>query len=309
MTLSQDQLQRHSHAQILAMEKQAEKISVPFGDGSTVWRRWGSGPPLVLLHGGGGCWMHWIRSIDVLARTHTVWAPDLPYFGDSDVPGESTAMLRAGERNDVIGGRPEGAPSPPIAVIARIVADAIDVLIGEAEASLVGFSFGSAVAGHVCARLGPERVRMLVLCGGVGLTGSVFGATVPLTPWQGVSDITQFRAIHRSNLARLMIFDPEKIDDLAIDIQILGTRRARMRRAQRRSETLSVLGSANIKISGIWGENDPTAAAPFETLLERLRSVDPAAELEVIPRTGHWAAYENPDVFNAILLRLLQRAI
>jgi pimeloyl-ACP methyl ester carboxylesterase len=28
-----------------------------------VWRSWGSGPPLLLLHGLHGSWMHWVRNV------------------------------------------------------------------------------------------------------------------------------------------------------------------------------------------------------------------------------------------------------
>ena len=37
---------------------EAQRLETPCGDGSMVWRVWGSGPPLVLLHGGYGSWMH-----------------------------------------------------------------------------------------------------------------------------------------------------------------------------------------------------------------------------------------------------------
>ena len=61
---------------------EAQRIETPCGDGSMVWRVWGSGPPLVLFHGGYGSWMHWIRNVLVLAREFTVIAPDLPGLGE-----------------------------------------------------------------------------------------------------------------------------------------------------------------------------------------------------------------------------------
>src|SRR3546814_20757568 len=51
-----------------------------------VWRLWGDGPPLVLLHGGHGSWTHWLRNIPVLAEHFTTIVPDLPGYGDSDLP-------------------------------------------------------------------------------------------------------------------------------------------------------------------------------------------------------------------------------
>ncbi len=32
----------------------------------------GSGPDVVLFHGGMGCWQHWIRNVDALAARFTV---------------------------------------------------------------------------------------------------------------------------------------------------------------------------------------------------------------------------------------------
>lgn len=43
----------------------------------------GSGPPLVLFHGGMGSWTHWARNIPALRSRFTIHAPDLPGCGDS----------------------------------------------------------------------------------------------------------------------------------------------------------------------------------------------------------------------------------
>ena len=43
----------------------------------------GSGPPLLLFHGGMGSWRHWARNIEPLSRSFHVHALDLPGYGDS----------------------------------------------------------------------------------------------------------------------------------------------------------------------------------------------------------------------------------
>ena len=60
----------------------------PTSAGSVVWRSWGEGPPLVLLHGASGSWTHWIRNILPLAARFRVLVPDMPGFGDSEAPPE-----------------------------------------------------------------------------------------------------------------------------------------------------------------------------------------------------------------------------
>ena len=53
-----------------------------------VWRCWGDGPPLVLLHGAFGSWLHWVGNIDGLARHFRVLAADMPGYGASAMPPE-----------------------------------------------------------------------------------------------------------------------------------------------------------------------------------------------------------------------------
>jgi 2-hydroxy-6-oxonona-2,4-dienedioate hydrolase len=61
---------------------EAERCETPCGEGNMVWHCWGSGPPLVLLHGGYGSWSHFIRNVLPLSRSFRVIAPDLPGLGD-----------------------------------------------------------------------------------------------------------------------------------------------------------------------------------------------------------------------------------
>src|SRR2546429_9864823 len=76
------------------IEALATRQLTPCGAGSMVWRIWGEGRPLVLLHGASCSWTHWIRNILPLARSVRVLAPAMPRFGDLDVPaGPHTARV------------------------------------------------------------------------------------------------------------------------------------------------------------------------------------------------------------------------
>ena len=49
------------------IEAMAMRSVAPAGGGSMVWRSWGEGPPLVLLHGASGSWTH-TALFELLAR-------------------------------------------------------------------------------------------------------------------------------------------------------------------------------------------------------------------------------------------------
>src|SRR5579872_798715 len=57
---------------VAELDARATTVATPCGSGRMVWRCWGEGTPLVLLHGGYGSWTHWIRNIDGLAARHRV---------------------------------------------------------------------------------------------------------------------------------------------------------------------------------------------------------------------------------------------
>jgi len=267
-------------------DEASERHVTPCGVGGMVWRVWGEGATLVLLHGGHGSWTHWIRVIGELARRYRVVAPDLPGLGESAKPPE-----------------PYSAES-----LAAIVAQGLDIVTGgEPPFQIVGFSFGGLIGGHV-ARLLPARVRKLVLVGAGGL-GLPRGPREEMWRWHGIEDPQRRLAAHRRNLEILMIHDPAKVDDLAVRLQAENATRARLKsRPIAYTDTLRrALASTEVPLAGIWGERDATVGsdlAEFEALLRRLR---PNLEFRSVAGAGHWAAYEAPDLFLEALHSVLEQ--
>lgn len=297
-----------SLAQIADLDKSAEKLRIPYGEDHVVWRRWGSGDPVVLLHGGGGCWLHWIRNIEFLARSYSVLVPDLPAFGDSSTPKAGNVQLLPGEVDDVVE-QDWGRVLPlPMDFMARVLVNGLTDIVGDARVAVVGFSFGSVVASHVCARLGPARAALLVLAGSTAVTRETFGRSVILQSWRDITDREALRAVQRANLATLMLADENSIDDLAVDIQILGTSRVRMRRVLRKSLVISRLAGTGIRVAGIWGRQDATMSSTPDEIERALRQIHPEAELHIVEEAGHWVAYERSARFNAILSDLFAHA-
>src|SRR5215510_6423499 len=120
-------------AHVAAVAAEAKRIETPCADGSLVWHVWGSGPPLILLHGGYGSWMHWIRNVLPLSRRFTVMAPDMPGLGESATPPEP--WTADGLASIVVTGIESVAPK-------------------DRELTLAGFSFGGVIGGVVAAQLG-----------------------------------------------------------------------------------------------------------------------------------------------------------
>ncbi|MBC7683135.1 MAG: alpha/beta fold hydrolase, partial [Ferruginibacter sp.] len=177
---------------IAHLRARATRHTTPCGNGHTVWHSWGapgSQPPILLLHGGSGSWTHWVRNIQSLVDVgRQVWVPDLPGFGDSDLPPD--------------GSDADALPAPLQAGLQQ--------LIGDTAVDVAGFSFGSMVGGFL-AQAYPARVARLVLVGAPAL-GMVQRNTVPLKAWRHLADPSAQEARHRHNLTALMLFDPAGVD-------------------------------------------------------------------------------------------------
>lgn len=270
-------------AAVQRLEREAERWETPCGDGVMVWHSWGSGPVLVLLHGGNGSWRHWVRTIPFFAPMYRVVAPDLPGLGES-----------------------ARAPEPPTQDgIARIVADGLDAVIGaETPYDIVGFSFGGMISGHV-AELHGARVRSLTLNGpgGLGTRRRTF-ALVPVRDKTGQDRLDA----HRVNLERLMLHDPAKIDELAMALQEWHSVRNRLRTPSlsRSTSLADALPRVRARVNAIYGEFDAPANPNLDERRELLRSIRPDIDFRVIKGAGHWTAYEAPGEFNPMLRKMLQ---
>jgi pimeloyl-ACP methyl ester carboxylesterase len=260
---------------------EAQRIESPCGDGSMVWRVWGSGPPLVLLHGGYGSWMHWIRNVLVLARHFTVIAPDLPGLGESATP-----------------------PEPHTAeALARIIVDGLaTILPGRERFHLAGFSFGGVLGGHVAALLG-EQVRGFTIVGSNGL--GLPRQPTELKRQKPGGTVEELLAIARHNLGVLMIADKDKIDDLAVYIQYMNAPRGRVRsrRFSRTDTLIQALPRVTAQLSGIWGGRDAGAHPYLDERKRVLGEIQPGLRFEIIPGAGHWVAYEAADRLIEVLAR------
>ncbi len=267
------------------LEAASQRYLTPCGDGHVVWRAWGAGSPLVLLHGGTGSWRHWVLNIEALAQRHLVLVPDLPGMGESSL-------------------LPSGGD---IWTIAAVVANGIDALLGAgADYDLVGFSFGAVVAGHV-ATASPGRVRSLTFvgAGGLGLSRS----PIPYVKVRDKMGATRLEA-HRQNLSALMFADPARIDDLALEIQAFNSDHARVFSGDVMTPAAlrDILERRNIEcpLRVVYGERDAIAWPYLQEREDFFRAVRPDVDFRLIEGVGHWVTYEAAERFNSLLECLLQ---
>jgi 2-hydroxy-6-oxonona-2,4-dienedioate hydrolase len=266
-------------ALVAGVAAEAQRIETPCGDGSLVWRVWGGGPPLVLLHGGYGSWSHWVRNVIPLSRRFTVIACDMPGLGESATPPEPWTA--------------DG--------LAAIVIAGLDIVLPKGAAPhLAGFSFGGVIGGVVAAQLG-DRLKAFTVVGsnGMGLERS----PTPLEKVKPDASEEEEFATHRYNLNQLMIHDPAKIDELALYLQKTNHARARMRsrRFSRSGALIEALPKIKARLDGIWGERDATAYPHVEDRRRLLQGVQPNARFTIVPGAGHWVQFEAADDFNRII--------
>ena len=258
--------------------KLAQIHHTPCASGSLVWRRWGEGEPVMLLHGSHGYWAHWIHNIPALMAKYSLWLPDLPGMGES---AEPETLTHAG-------------------IFEPLAAGMRQLSIG--KASLVGFSYGGMIATNLAASH-PDLVRSLIIVG----TG---GLDTPLGPLnlRSMKDLTPEERYEANlhNLAELMLHDRAAIDPLAVHIHSSGARRNRInvRPLVLPDNVVRVLPRVTTPVSAIWGEHD--AAHPAPAMQEAaLRSQIADCRFAVVPDAGHWCMFEQPDHFNAILADML----
>ena len=272
-------------AAVARIESISEKRLTPCGSGSIIWHVWGKGPPLVLLHGGFGSWMHWIRNIPEFASRFTVFAATMPGFGDSD-----------------------DLPKPQeLENLAAIVSAGIDQILPPGQPfHMLGFSFGGIVGGLVGALQGDRLLSHTFSgSGGMGLTRNPME---PLLNWRRADTEAQRLTAHRRNLEILMIAEPRKVDDLAVYIQSWNTPRCRVRTYKYWHLDIlrEPLSKVKGRLMGLYGSRDAIVSGHMHERIHYLSAIQPDLAFRVIEGAGHWACYEAADDFNTNYFEMLK---
>ena len=257
----------------------------------TVWHIWGAleRPAMVLLHGGSGSWTHWVHNIAPLRDAGwRVLVPDLPGFGDSDLPSGCTdvdalpAHLHAGLQQLQQSGQ---------------CAD---------EVSVVGFSFGG-MAGALWLAEHAQDAQRLVLVGAPGM-GLTVPERIPLKGWRHLPTLEAQEVVHRHNLMALMLQNPNSLDDLALSLHAANVARDRMPRRRMSSTDIvaQTLPQLQVPVSAIYGEHDALYKGRLPELQAAMqRQAAHWGQWHTVAGAGHWVQYEAAQTFNAALLEIL----
>ncbi|MEK7344726.1 MAG: alpha/beta hydrolase [Pseudomonadota bacterium] len=270
----------------------AQRLVTCLDGAHTVWHAWGQAqhPAVVLLHGGSGSWTHWVRSIAPLAGAGwRVLVPDMPGFGDSDLPAGCTdvdalpAHLHAGLQQL----QNQGVCTGPVQV--------------------VGFSFGG-MAGALWLADHPQDARALVLVGAPGMGITVSGR-MALKGWRHLPTPQAQEQVHRHNLMALMFERPESLDALALNLHTANVQRDRMPRRRLSSTDIvaRALPRVQVPVSAIYGEHDALYRGRLPELQSAMQGLPPRwGQWHTVPGAGHWVPYEAAEPFMAALLATLQ---
>ncbi|MDQ7743859.1 alpha/beta fold hydrolase [Hydrogenophaga pseudoflava] len=268
-------------ARIAALASACERIVQPVLGQQLVWRRVGSGPPLVLLHGGHGSWLHWARVVPALSPGFSLWMPDMPGYGDTTL-----------------------TPTGGLAELVTQLRQGLDALLGaHTPILLAGFSFGGLVSAQLAAQRG--HVQRLVLIGPAGHGGPRRQTITPL-PWRHLDpeqDPAEWADRMRHNLLAQMLHSEAAVDALALEIQWRGCLNTRFRsKPFSRSDALApALGRYPGEVLTIWGEHDVTAV-PRE-LADGVAPQGAPRRTVVVDGAGHWLMHERPAATAQLMRR------
>jgi pimeloyl-ACP methyl ester carboxylesterase len=264
------------------LQRAAQVQRVPFAAGQMAWRRFGEGPPVVLLHGGHGSWWHWARNIESLSERHTVWLPDLPGYGDSDPP--------AGASLDDL--------------VDATMTSLDQLVVATAPLRLAGFSFGALVAARLAERRGGVSRLALIGPGGHGGPRRPRGE---LRAWRGLEKHSEpWEAVMRHNLLMHMLHEPAAIDELALRIHAdacLATR-FHSKTISRSGGLAASLGRYAGDLLLAWGEHDVTLVP--EVIRKTFEESRHSCRVHTVPGAGHWVQYEAASAVNALLASWLE---
>lgn len=281
------------------VQAQRTERTIEVGDRQIFFTEAGSGPAVVLLHGGGAGATgasNYARNIDVLAQHFRVIVPDMPGYG------QSTKQIDH---------------SDPFGDLASFLGGLIEAL-GLEKAHLVGNSYGGAAALRLTLER-PELVDRLILMGpgGIGTTRALptAGLNALLAYYGGdgpsKEKITDF-------IRTYLVHDPADVPDelielryrASIDPEVVANPPLRRPSGPLALRTLwrmdftrdSRLAQVQNKTLVIWGARDQVNR-PSGALM--LAGTMPNCDAHLVANTGHWVQWEQAEKFNGLAIEFL----
>jgi pimeloyl-ACP methyl ester carboxylesterase len=250
---------------------------VAVGDLTIAFQHAGSGPPLVLLHGGLSDHRDWRPQLDGLSEYFSVVAWDAPGCGGSTDPPETFRMTD----------------------YADSLAGLIELLELE-RPHVLGLSWGSTLALELYRRR-PDIPRTLVLTAAyAGWAGSLPSDVVAARLESSLRDL----ALPPERFVRTWIptlfterAPIEMIDEevaIMADFHPGGVRQ--MLHAMAEADLREVLPTIDVPTLLLYGEEDQRSPV---SVGEEMRARIPGSTLVVLPEVGHMSNVETPDAFNA----------
>lgn len=255
----------------------SELSLIQVDDLSIAYRRSGTGPALVALHGflcDSRCWRHQLAD---LSDKFTVIAWDAPGAGSSSDPPDSFALTDW----------------------THCLSKFLDWL-GVETACILGLSWGGVLAQDFC-RLYPNRVSRLILADTyAGWRGSFPASIVE----QRLSRCKRDSFLSPDEFVQKWVPEmftesasPDLLREMSgifADFHPNGFRL--MARSLAETDTTDFLPDIRARTLLLWGDDD--RRSPM-SIAERLRDLIPNAELQVIANAGHVSNMEQPNEFNA----------
>ena len=248
----------------------------------------GDRPAMVFIHGLGGAWQNWLLTIPAFMGSHRVIAPDLPGFGQSQMPAEDISIKG----------------------YARIVDALLDEL-GVEEAVVVGNSMGGFVAAELALSFS-TRVQRLVLVSAAGLSIENYRREPLLTlarVWAGGATWAGARGqsvITRPRMRRLglqiVVRYPEKLSAPLTYELIQGAGSPGFVPALHALLDYSYrhqLEGIEVPTLVMWGRND--MLVPRGDARQYVELIGDNARRVMFEDTGHLPMVERPSRFNALL--------
>jgi pimeloyl-ACP methyl ester carboxylesterase len=249
--------------------------SIVTGQGIVHYESYGSGPPVILLHGWLGSWGLWQPTMEALGRQFRCYAIDFWGFGDS---GKKRDSYRVGD-------------------FVELVPQFMDAL-GIQVAPLVGHSMGGTTALGV-AIAHPERVRRVCVIGSP-IAGSSLSILLQLAgiPWIG----SLVRNLPSALLFGLKLYAPLVTRKPQIWYPMVERDFSKTTVASffssigslRRTDLRAQLPAVKLPVTGIYGQRDvivhPKQYVPLQRGVENVR-------VEVMPNSGHFPMLDEPELY------------